>query len=189
MEIKWKSASLRGRYSLKQGNPLQFFKILIQLYLFCLFFYFWLTVSKRVSKAIFLEMNWKSVGLRESYGLKQGNPLQNLKISNQIIFVLSPDLLFYLMYQKVYQRWDVLRLNEYVGLWGIYSLKQGNPLYFLSKHSFNYICYVHFFILWLTVSKRVTKIIIWRLNEKCVGLWGSYGLKQGNPLQFFQNTN
>ena len=49
-----------------------------------------------------------------------------------------------------------------------------------------YICYVHFFILWLIVSKRVSKIIIWRLNEKSVGLWGSYGQKQGNPLQFFK---
>ena len=27
--------------------------------------------------------------------------------------------------------------------------------------------------------------ISWILNEKSVGLWGSYGLKQGNPLQSF----
>ena len=27
--------------------------------------------------------------------------------------------------------------------------------------------------------------MFWRLNEKCAGLWVSYGLKQGNPLQFF----
>ena len=27
--------------------------------------------------------------------------------------------------------------------------------------------------------------IFWRLNEKSAGLWGSYGLKQGNPLHFF----
>ena len=43
------------------------------------------------------------VGLWGSYGLRQGNTLQNLKIANQIVFVLSPDLLFYLIYQKVYQ--------------------------------------------------------------------------------------
>ena len=99
-----KSAGLLGIYCLKQGNPLQYFKTLIQLYLFYLFFYFWLTVSKRVSKAIFLDITFKSVGLWGRYGLKQGNPLQNLKISNQIVFVLSSDLFFNLMYQKGYQR-------------------------------------------------------------------------------------
>ena len=66
--------------------------------------------------------------------------------------------------------------------------KTGEPLVF-SKNSSNYFCYVHFVILWLIVSKRVSKIIIWRLNEKSVGLWVSLGLEQGNPLKFFQNTN
>ena len=37
------------------------------------------------------------------------------------------------MDQKGYQRWDILRLNEYVGLWGRYSLKQGNTLDFCFK--------------------------------------------------------
>ena len=69
-----------------RGTPCIFFKTLIQLYLFCLFLYFWFTVSKRVSKAIFLDIKFKSVGLWVSYGLKQGNYLQNLNISNQIIF-------------------------------------------------------------------------------------------------------
>ena len=59
----------------------------------------------------------------------------------------------------------------------------------LSRHESNCICYVSFFILWLTVSKRVLKIIIWRLNEKSANLWGSYSLNQGNLLYFFQNTN
>ena len=104
LEIKWKSVGLWGKYGLKQGNSLQFFKTLIQLYLFCLFLYFWLTVSKRVSKAIFLDIIFKSVGIWGSYGLKQGNPWQNIKLSNEIVFVLSPDSLFYLIYQKGYQR-------------------------------------------------------------------------------------
>ena len=115
------------------GESLTIFKTLIQLYLFYLFIYFWITVSKRVSKTIFLDIKFKSVGLWGSYGLKQGNPLQNLKISNRIVFVLSSALLFYLLYQKDYQRWDLLRLNEYIGLWGRYSLKQGNPLYFFQN--------------------------------------------------------
>ena len=100
-----KKVNLWGSYSLKQGNPLQFvFKTLIQFYLFYLFFYFWFTVSKRVSRAMFLDIKFKSVGLWGRYGMKQENPLQNFKIANQIVFVFSTDLLFYLMYQKVYQR-------------------------------------------------------------------------------------
>ena len=86
LDIKFKSVGLWGSYGLKQGNPLQFFKTLIQLYLPSLFLYFWLTVSKRVSKAIFLDNKFKIFGLLGSYGLKQGNPLQNINISNQIIF-------------------------------------------------------------------------------------------------------
>ena len=31
--------------------------------------------------------------------------------------------------------------------------------------------------------------ISWRLNGNSDDLWGSYGLKQGNPLRFFQNTD
>ena len=49
-------------------------------------------------------MKFKSVGLWVSYGLKQENPLQNFKIANQIVLVLSPALLFYLMHQKGYQK-------------------------------------------------------------------------------------
>ena len=32
-----------------------------------------------------------------------GKHLANFKIANKFVFVLSPDLLFYLMYQKGYQ--------------------------------------------------------------------------------------
>ena len=85
-----------------RGMPSNFIKTLIQLYLFYLFQYFWLTVTKRVSKTIFLDIKFKSVGLWVSYGLKQGNPLQDLKIANQIIYVLSPDILFNLMDQNGY---------------------------------------------------------------------------------------
>ena len=136
MEIKWKkTVGLWGSYGLKQGNPLQFFKTLIQLYLFCLFLYFWLTVSKRVSKAIFLDIKFKSVGLRGSYGLKQGNTLQLFKTLIQLY------------------------------LFCIF-------LYF-----------------WLAVSKRVWKAIFLDITFKSVGLWGRYGLKQGNPLQNLKFSN
>ena len=71
------------------GIPCKCFKTLIQLYYFYLFIYFWLTLSNRVSKAIFLDIKFKSVDLRGSYGLKQRNSLQNLKIANHIAFFVS----------------------------------------------------------------------------------------------------
>ena len=101
-----KSAGLWGSLGMKQGNPLILFKILIQLYLFCLFLYFWLTVSRRVSKAIFLYITFISVGLWGSYGLKQGNTLKFFNFKSNYIW-------FYLMDQKCYQRWDIFILNEY----------------------------------------------------------------------------
>ena len=81
-----KSVGLWGSYGLKQGNPLQIFQTLIQLYLICLILYFLNTVSKRVSKAIFLDITFKNVGLWGSYGLKQGNPLQFYKTMIQLYF-------------------------------------------------------------------------------------------------------
>ena len=53
---------------------------------------------------MFVDIKFKSVGLRGSYILKQGNPLQSTRSTNQIVFVFSPDLLFHLLYQKGYQR-------------------------------------------------------------------------------------
>ena len=102
-----------------------FFKTLIQLYLFCLFLYFWLTVSKRVSKAIFLDITFKSVGLWGSYGLKQGNPLQFFKTLIQLYLFLY----FWLTISKRLSKAIFLDIKfKSVGLWGSYGPKQGNPL-------------------------------------------------------------
>ena len=101
---------------------------------FVLFISLFLTYCiKEGIKGNILDIKFKSVGLWGSYGLKQGNPLQNIKITNQIVFVFSPDLFFYLINQNGYQREDILRLNEYVGLWGKYRLKQGNSLFFFQN--------------------------------------------------------
>ena len=80
-----------------------FFKTLIQLYLFYLFFNILLTVSKRVSKSIFLDITFKSVGIWGSYSLKQGNPLHffSKHWSNCICFVYFS--IFDLLYQRGYQ--------------------------------------------------------------------------------------
>ena len=53
---------------------MQFFKTLIQLYLFYLFLCFWLTVSKRVSTAIVLYIKFKIVGLWVDTAWNRGIP-------------------------------------------------------------------------------------------------------------------
>ena len=74
--------------SWNRGIPCNFFKTLIQLYLFYLFLYFWLTASKRVSKAICLEIIFKSVGLWGSYGWNRGIPCKILKFLITLYLVL-----------------------------------------------------------------------------------------------------
>ena len=95
-----KSVGLWGSYALKQGNPLQFFQNTDPI-VFVLFISLFLNYCIKESiKGNILDIKFKSVDLWCRYGLKQGNPLQNIKITNQIVFVLFPDLLFYLMYQN-----------------------------------------------------------------------------------------
>ena len=82
-----------------------------------------------------------------------------------------------------------MRLNEYVGLWGRYILKQGNPLYFFKTLIQLYLLRSFIYSLTYFIKEVIKGKIFWRLNEKRAGLWGSYVLKQGNPLQFFLNTD
>ena len=105
LEIKWKFNGLWGSYSLKYGKPLSFFfKTQSNCICYVSSCCFWLTVSKRVLRALFLDITFKSVGLWGSYDLNNGNFFINIKIANQIVYFLSPALLFYLMYQNGYQR-------------------------------------------------------------------------------------
>ena len=103
MSLSESNVFLWVRYILKQGNPLKIFKTLIQLNFSCFFLYSFTNCIKNGIKGnIFGDL--KQIGLWGSYGLKQGNPLQNFETTNQIVFVLYYVLLFYLMYQKCYQR-------------------------------------------------------------------------------------
>ena len=132
------------------------FKTLIQLYMFCLFIYFWVTVSMRVSKAISLDVKCKSVGLWGRYGLEQGNPLQNPKIANLIAFVLISDLLLYLMYQNGYQRIGVLRKKN----WPMRQIQPetGESCVLFYKTPIQLYLLYYFFILWLTVSNSLLNV-------------------------------
>ena len=68
-----------GRYCLKEGNPLQNFKSLIKLYFSCFIFLVFLFTSKILSKVRSLIMRGKrQVYHWVSYGLKRGNPIQNV---------------------------------------------------------------------------------------------------------------
>ena len=102
LENKWKKGQ-----SMRHLHPYTGYIPCISFYLYI----FLLTTLNRASKAIYLDNKFKIFDLWGSYGLKQGNALQNLKTANQIIFVLSPALLLYLLYQKGYQIYDLLRIN------------------------------------------------------------------------------
>ena len=79
-------------------------------------------------------------------------------------------------------------LNEKsAGLRGSYGMKQGNHLQIIQNN--DQICFVYFLIFWLTVSKTASKAICFDIEFKSVGLWGRYGLKQGNPFQYLKICN
>ena len=63
-------------------------------------------------------------------------------------------------------------------------------LYIFFKTLIQYYLFWSFLYSLTYCNKEVIKgKIIWRLNEKGVGIWGIYGLKQGNSLHFFPNTD
>ena len=88
-----------------RGIPCIFYKTLIQLYLLRSFLYSLTYCIKEVIKGkIFWRSNEKIAGLRGSYGLEQGNPLQFFQNTDPIVFVLFISLFFDLLYQRGYQR-------------------------------------------------------------------------------------
>ena len=82
-----------------------------------------------------------------------------------------------------------MRLNEYVGLWGRYSLKQGNTLYIF----FNIIpiIFVTFIFLFFDLFfKEVIKgKIFWRLNKKVSAYEAAKAWNRGISCNFSQNTD
>ena len=79
-----------------------------------------------------------------------------------------------------------MRLNEYVGLWGRYRLKQVNTLYFIFKTLIQLYLFCLFLYSLTYCIKEVIEDINLEIKWKSVGLLGNYGLKQVNPLQFFK---
>ena len=83
-----------------KGIPCNFFQNTDPIVFVLFIFLFLAYCIKEGIKGNILGVKFKSVGIWGRYALKQENPLQNLKITNQIVYVLSPSLLFYLMYQN-----------------------------------------------------------------------------------------
>ena len=67
--------------------------------------------------------------------------------------------------------------------------KRGIPCIFFKVLIQLYLLCSFLYYLTYCIKEVINGKIFWRLNEKTVGLWGSYGLKQGNAMQFFQNTH
>ena len=66
--------------------PCNCFKTLVQLYLFNLFFYFCLTVSKRVSKVIFLDIIFKVFAYKADTDWNRGIPYIIIKLLIKLYF-------------------------------------------------------------------------------------------------------
>ena len=129
------------------------------------------------------------VGLWGRYSLKQGYNLKCFKTLIQLyLLCLSLYYLTYCIKEDIKGKifW---RLNEKVPAYvAATAWNRGIPCKF-SKHWSNCICFVYFYIFWLTVSKRVSKEIFLDIKFEIFGLWGSYFLKQENTLQNLKITN
>ena len=99
----------------------------------------------------------------------RGIPRKILKLIIKLYF-FSPYLLFYLMYQKGHHMWDILRLNEYIGLWGRYILKHGYPLYFFKSLIQLYLLHSFLYSLAYYIKEVIKGKIFWILNVKVTAL-------------------
>ena len=78
-----------------------------------------------------------------------------------------------------------MRLNEYAGLLGRYSWNRGIPCILFKIIIQLYLLRSFLYSVTYCIKEVTNGKTFWIWNEKSVGLWGSYGLKQGNTLQFF----
>ena len=73
--------------------------------------------------------------------------------------------------------WPMRQIQPETGEYLVFFFKTLIQLYLLRSFLYS---------LTYCIKEVIKGKIFWRLNEKSAGLWGSYSLKQGNPLQFFQ---
>ena len=167
LEIKWKSAGIWGIYGLKQGNSLQFFKTLIQLYLFYLFLYFDFLYQRGHQSKYFWTLNLKVLAYEAAtaWNRGQGNTVYFFQKNNPIIFVTFISSFFDLLYQRGYQRWDLLEI-KWKKCWPIRQLQPetGESLEFFTT----LIQLYFFFNLFFTycIKEGIKGNIFWTLHFK-----------------------
>ena len=150
--MKFKSVGLWGSYGLKQGNPLQFFsKHWSNCVCFVYFSIFALLYQRGYKRQYFYTLNLKVLSYEAATAWNRG-------IHCKILTFL---IKLYLVLLNGSKRLSEVRSFEIK--WIYRPIRQIQPetgeyIVFFSKYQSNYIYYVHFFILWLVVSKRLSKV-------------------------------
>ena len=78
-----------------------------------------------------------------------------------------------------------MRLNGYVGLWGIYSPKQGNTLYFFKTLIQLYLLRSFLYSLTNCIKEVINGNIFWRLNLKVLVYETATSWNRGIPCIYF----
>ena len=105
LDIKWRSAGAWVSNGQKQESLFFPHSKHWSKYICCIsFLIFSLLYQISYQRQYFWAINWEVLAYEAAMYWNRSIPVQNLKIYNQIVFVLSPDSLSYLMYQNGYQR-------------------------------------------------------------------------------------
>ena len=79
------------------------------------------------------------------------------------------------------------RLNEKsAGIWGIYGLKQRNPLQFFSKHWSNCICFIYLSTFHLMYQRGYQGKYFWTLNLKVLVYEAATSWNRGIPCKILK---
>ena len=144
-----KSVGLWGSYGLKQGNPLQFSsKHLSNCICFVYFSILDLLYQRGYQRQYFWTLHLKVLAYEAATAWNRGIPCKILKLLIKLYLIL-------LNGSKM-----LSEVRSFEIIWICRPIRQiqretGESLVSSSKYFSNYICYVHFFILWLVVSKRL----------------------------------
>ena len=159
-------ACLYGRYSLKQRNPLFFFKILIQLYLLRSFLYsLTYCIKEVINGKIFWRLNLKVLTYEAATAWNRRIPCNVSKHwSNYICFIHFS--IFDLLYQRGYHRQYFWTLHlKVLAYEAATAWNRGIPCNF-SKHWSNCICFVYFSLFDLLYQRGYQRQYSWILNLK-----------------------
>ena len=133
-------------------------------------------------------MQGKNVGLWDSCGLKQGNPLQIFQIDNQVILFLFTFLWFSFSYQFLLKVISLYMWGKiYVGNWERYGLNQGNPLqnFQITNQIILFLFFFGFFTFY--IKKYIKSKIFVYVREKICRTLRQLQTEKGESLDFLKN--